>query len=78
MKTATRRGTSNNCQGGLEKRDLPSLSGQSREAYGTSVLKVKAGHVAPDTTINQPKERLSLLRGTLTEAPLMYVLVEIT
>ncbi|KAH8813952.1 phospholipase D/nuclease [Flagelloscypha sp. PMI_526] len=55
---------------------VPSNLVRNWKAYDNYVPKVKVGHVAPDITLSHLKERLSLVKGALVEAPLDFLIEE--
>jgi len=57
-------------------RPVPSNLVHTWAAYEIYKPKVKVGHVAPDITLKRVKDRLALVRGSLVEAPLDFLIDE--
>jgi len=57
-------------------RPVPSNLVHNWKAYETYKPKVKVGHVVPGVPLHRVKERLALVRGSLVEAPLEFLIDE--
>ncbi|KAH9168358.1 phospholipase D/nuclease [Lactarius sanguifluus] len=57
-------------------RPLPSNLVHNWAAYETYKPKVKVGHVIPEISLQRVKERLALVRGSLVEAPIDFLIDE--
>lgn len=57
-------------------RPVPSNLVRNWAAYDLYKPKVKVGHVAPDVPLQRVKERLALVRGSIVEAPIDFLIDE--
>ncbi|KAH9971878.1 hypothetical protein BGW80DRAFT_1318971 [Lactifluus volemus] len=57
-------------------RPVPSNLVHNWNAYRSYTPKVKVGHVVPGVSLDRVKERLSLVRGSLVEAPIDFLIDE--
>lgn len=55
-------------------RPIPTNLVRSWSAYDAYVPKVKTGHVVPEIPLARVKDRLSLVKGSLVEAPLDFLI----
>jgi len=57
-------------------RPVPSNLVHNWKAYDAYKPKGKLGHVVPDVPLHRVKERLALVRGSIVEAPLDFLIDE--
>ncbi|KAJ7600688.1 phospholipase D [Mycena floridula] len=57
-------------------RPVPSNLVRDWKAYDAYVPKIKTGHVVPDISLARIKERLALIKGSLVECPLDFLIDE--